>query len=59
MTSFLIGVLFSVLCVAINNAAKTAMTKIYYNDNEIMKKIDIPGYPIYLYIRDRKNKKIN
>jgi len=49
MTGFVIGIIFSAVAFACNDAAKTLMVKIHENDAEELAKMKIPGYPIYSY----------
>lgn len=50
-------VLFIVIYISLDESLRRLMKKIYRNNIIILKKLDIPGYPIYSYLKFIKDQK--
>lgn len=55
MTGFLFGVILTVFVITINNYCKQILEKIYANNPEIIAKLNIPLFALFLYYKMRKN----
>ena len=55
MTGFLFGVIVTVIVLSINNYCKQVLEKIYANNPEVISKLNIPLFALFLYYKFRKN----
>jgi len=55
MTGFLFGVILTVIVLSINNYCKQVLEKIYTNNPEVISKLNIPLFALFLYYKFRKN----
>jgi len=55
MTGFLFGVILTVVVLSINNYCKQVLEKIYANNPEVISKLNIPLFALFLYYKFRKN----
>lgn len=55
MTGFLFGVILTIVVLSINNYCKQVLEKIYANNPEVISKLNIPLFALFLYYKFRKN----
>lgn len=55
MTGFLFGVILTIVVLSINNYCKQVLEKIYTNNPEVISKLNIPLFALFLYYKFRKN----